>query len=56
MIRVLGKDSKFIGTSMGGMRITLRDVHTGELLTSVTVGGTGDTEQIMQPRGGRRGF
>lgn len=55
VVRVIGKDSKFIGTSMGGMRITLRDAHTGELLaTGVTVGGTGDTERIMQPQGGRR--
>jgi hypothetical protein len=55
VVRVIGKDSKFIGTSMGGMRITLRDAHTGELLaTGITVGGTGDTERIMQPQGGRR--
>lgn len=55
VVRVIGKDSKFIGTSMGGMRIMLRDAHTGELLaTGVTAGGTGDTEQIMQPQGTRR--
>jgi hypothetical protein len=54
-VRVIGKDSKFIGTEMGGMRITLRDAHTGEFLaTGVTVGGTGDTKRIMQPQGGRR--
>lgn len=53
VVRVVGKDSKFIGTGMGGMRITLRDAHTGELLaTGITAGGTGDTERIMQ--GGRR--
>ena len=29
IVRVLAKDSKFVGTSMGGMRIILRDAHTG---------------------------
>jgi hypothetical protein len=54
VVRVIGKDSMFIGTGMGGMRITLRDAHTGELLaTGVTVGGTGDRKRIMQPQGGR---
>jgi hypothetical protein len=31
-VRVLAKDSKFVGTSMGGMRIILRDAQTGEIL------------------------
>jgi hypothetical protein len=54
-VRVLAKDSKFIGTSMGGMRITLRDAHTGEILaTGVTQGGTGDTKLIMHEDGGSR--
>jgi hypothetical protein len=47
-VRVLGKDSKFIGSTMGGMRITLRDEETGELLAQgSTAGGTGDTQAIM---------
>ena len=55
VVRVLSKDAKFIGTSMGGMRITLRDAETGELLaTGLTEGETGDTERIMHERGGRR--
>jgi hypothetical protein len=33
-VRVLAKDSKFVGTSMGGMRIMLRDAHTGEILAT----------------------
>jgi len=33
-LRVLGKDSKFVGTSMGGMRVTLRDAHTRETLAT----------------------
>ena len=54
-IRVLSKDAKFIGTSMGGMRVTLSDAHTGELLREgVTAGGTGDTGKIMHDDGGRR--
>lgn len=54
-IRVLSKDAKFIGTSMGGMQVTLRDSHTGEILASgVTRGGTGDTKRLMHENGGRR--
>jgi hypothetical protein len=33
IVRVLAKDSKFVGTSMGGMRIILR-AHTGEILAT----------------------
>lgn len=48
-VRVLGKDSKFIGTSMGGMRITIRDADTGTLLAEgLTSGDTGDTKHLMQ--------
>ncbi len=55
IVRVLSKDAKFIGTSMGGMRVTLRDAHTGELLaTGTTQGGTGDTKRLMHQNGGRR--
>lgn len=55
VVRVLSKDAKFIGTSMGGVRITLRDVETGETLaTGVTEGGTGDTQRLMHENGGRR--
>ncbi|HMB37894.1 MAG TPA: hypothetical protein VKO85_02365 [Wenzhouxiangellaceae bacterium] len=54
-IRVLSRDAKFVGTSMGGARIVLRDVHTGEVLASgVTEGGTGNTSMIMHRDGGRR--
>ena len=55
VIRVLSKDAKFVGTSMGGARIVVRDVHTGEVLASgVTRGGTGNTSMIMHSDGGRR--
>ncbi len=54
-VRVLGKDSKFIGTSMGGMQIILRDAQTSEVLAKgVTEGGTGDTELLMHKDRGRR--
>jgi hypothetical protein len=54
-VRVLAKDSKFIGTSMGGMRVVLRDAQTGETLaTGVTQGGTGDTALIMHENRGSR--
>jgi hypothetical protein len=47
-IRVLSKGAKFIGTSMGGARIMVRDAETGALLASgTTEGSTGDTERIM---------
>lgn len=55
VVRVISKDAKFIGTSMGGMSVTLRDGQTGEILaTGVTRGGTGDTNRIMHQDGGRR--
>lgn len=54
-VRVISKDAKFIGSSMGGMRVTLRDAQTGEILASgVTHGGTGDTKRTMHEAGGRR--
>ena len=49
IVRVLSKDAKFVGTSMGGVRINLTDVETGELLaTGLTTGSTGDTGKIMK--------
>jgi hypothetical protein len=56
-VRVLSEGAKFIGSTMGGVRITLHDAATGEVLaTGRTRGGTGDTERIMgpQPRGATR--
>ena len=52
-VRVLARDAKFIGTSMGGVRVTISDVETGEVLAEgLTEGETGSTEQIMEtPRG-----
>lgn len=54
-VRVLSRDAKFIGSSMGGVRITLSDAETGEpLATGLTNGGTGNTSMIMHDDGGRR--
>jgi len=48
-VRVLSKGAKFVGSSMGGVEITLRDANTGELLAQgATIGGTGSTEKIMK--------
>ncbi|UCE02128.1 MAG: hypothetical protein JSW67_12860 [Candidatus Latescibacterota bacterium] len=47
-VRVLAKGAKFVGTSMGGVRVTIRDADTGEILADgVTRGSTGDTDRIM---------
>ena len=47
-VRVLSKDAKFIGTSMGGVKIQLRDMADGRLLSEgMTEGETGDTKRIM---------
>lgn len=49
-VRVKTKDAKFLGTSMGGARVTITDVQTGELLaTGHTAGDTGNTARIMSP-------
>lgn len=55
-VRVISQGAKFIGTSMGGVQVTVRDADTGELLAQgVTAGSTGDTDRIMRdplPPGG----
>ena len=52
MIRAKAKDAKFIGTSVGGAKIIVRDAITKEILAQgVTSGSTGNTEKIMkQPK------
>jgi hypothetical protein len=48
-VKVRTKDAKFLGTSMGGALVTIRDTDTGELLAKgVTAGSTGSTERIMK--------
>jgi hypothetical protein len=49
IVRVISRDAKFIGSSMGGVLITLQDAQTGELLAQGnTEGDTGDTQRIMK--------
>jgi hypothetical protein len=53
-VRLLSQGAKFVGTSMGGVEVTVKDVETGKTLTTGLVkGGTGDTARIMA--GGPRG-
>lgn len=48
-VRVISRGAKFIGSSMGGVRITIRDADTGEILAQgLTKGGTGNTGLIMK--------
>lgn len=47
-VRVLSLGAKFIGSSMGGVEVVLRDVATGAILAQGKVeGSTGDTAKIM---------
>ena len=49
MIRAKAKDAKFIGTSIGGAKILVKDALTGEILAEgITEGSTGNTDKIMQ--------
>lgn len=47
-VRTIAKGAKFVGSSMGGVRIVVRDVDSGQVLASgVTKGSTGDTARLM---------
>src|ERR1700688_1657101 len=49
MIRAVARDAKVIGQHVGGARITVRDVATGEILAQgMQQAGTGDTDVIMK--------
>lgn len=51
-VHVISQDAKFIGDSMGGAQVVLRDVKSGKILSKgTTKGGTGDTARIMQSNG-----
>ncbi len=48
VVRAKAKDAKFIGTSMGGAAVTVRDAETGKVLAEgLTSGSTGNTQKIM---------
>ncbi len=49
MVRAVSHDAKIIGTMVGGARIKIRDLSTGEILVEgIQKGGTGDTGLIMR--------
>ncbi|HOY77229.1 MAG TPA: hypothetical protein PLN33_05445 [Hyphomonadaceae bacterium] len=49
VVRAISRDAKFIGDSMGGVRIVLRDAQSGHVLAEgITSGGTGDTKRLME--------
>lgn len=48
-VRVISCDAKVIGSLVGGCRITIRDVLTGDVLArGLHLGGSGDTDLIMK--------
>ncbi len=53
VVRAKARDAKFIGTSIGGAMVRIRDAESGEILAQgLTRGSTGNTETIMEkPRG-----
>lgn len=53
-VHVLSKGAKFIGSSMGGARVTITNAETGEQLSQgITSGSTGNTDRIMEAIHGR---
>lgn len=49
VVRAQSKDAKFIGSSMGGAFITIKEDKTGEILAKgYTEGSTGDTQKLMR--------
>ncbi|WP_300434624.1 hypothetical protein [Christiangramia sp.] len=49
MIRAQAKDAKFIGSSIGGAKILVKDELKGEILAEgITTGSTGNTDKIMK--------
>ena len=49
MVRAKAKDAKFIGSSIGGAKILIKDGLTGEILDQgITSGSTGNTDKIMK--------
>lgn len=49
LVRAKAKDAKFIGSSIGGARIIVREALSGKILADgFTEGSTGNTQKIMQ--------
>ena len=52
VVRVISQDAKFVGDTMGGAEVILRDARSGVILAKgVTSGETGDTSRIMASSG-----
>ena len=52
VVHVISQDAKFVGDSMGGARVTLRDAKIGKVLArGLTKGSTGNTNLIMKSTG-----
>lgn len=51
VVRAKSRDAKFIGSSMGGAKVVIKDGDTGDVIKEgLTVGGTGDTKKmILEP-------
>lgn len=48
VVRARARDAKFIGSTMGGALVVIRNSETGEIMAKgFTTGGTGDTKKIM---------
>lgn len=48
IIRAKSRDAKFIGSSMGGAKVVIKDGDTGDVIKEgFTVGGTGDTKKLI---------
>lgn len=55
VVRAKAKDAMFIGTSMGGAHVVIRDAESGAVIASgVTAGDTGSRQVIMADRVPRR--
>lgn len=54
MIRAKAKDAKFIGNSIGGAHVLVKNTENGQILAEgITQGSTGNTELIMNTPKGR---
>ena len=49
IVRAKAKDAKFIGSSIGGAYVAIKDAQNGRILAEgLTSGGTGNTNKIMK--------
>src|SRR5699024_6137599 len=48
VVRAVSKDAKFIGSSMGGVKVKIENAETGAILAEgLTEGSTGDTKKLV---------